>query len=70
MRVKYSTKLNNWNSDEGHRQTKCKVAIVAVKTQQCILCVTELHVTVNYVKILSVAQQCFYGFILVFFFLK
>jgi hypothetical protein len=23
--------------------------------------VVELHVTVNYIKILSVAQQCFYG---------
>jgi hypothetical protein len=25
------------------------------------VCVVELHVTVNYIKILSVASQCFYG---------
>jgi hypothetical protein len=37
------------------------VTIVAVGTQQCIFCVVEIHVTVNYIKILSVAQQCFYG---------
>jgi hypothetical protein len=24
-------------------------------------CVAELHVTINYIKILSVVQQCFYG---------
>jgi len=34
---------------------------VAVKTQQCILpIVVELHVTLNEIKILSVAQQCFH----------
>jgi hypothetical protein len=25
------------------------------------VCVVELHLTVDYIKILSVAQQCFYG---------
>jgi len=38
-----------------------RITIVAVETQQCILCVVGLHVTVNYIKILSVAQQCFYS---------
>ena len=33
----------------------------AVKRQQCILCAVELHVTVNYIKILSVTQQCCHG---------
>ena len=38
----------------------------AVETQQRILCVVvvvvvELRATVNYIKILSAAQQCFYG---------
>ena len=28
---------------------------------QCLLCVVELHVTVNCIKIVSVAQQCLYG---------
>jgi hypothetical protein len=27
----------------------------------CVVVVIELHVTVNYMKIFSVAQQCFYG---------
>jgi hypothetical protein len=26
-----------------------------------VCAVAELHVTVNYIKILSVAQQCYYG---------
>ena len=33
-----------------------RVTIVAVQTQQCVFCVTELHVTVSCVK-----QQCFCG---------
>jgi hypothetical protein len=39
----------------------------AVETQQCILCVVvvvvvvELRATVNYIKMVSAAQQCFYG---------
>jgi hypothetical protein len=34
----------------------------AVETQQCILCVVvQLRATVNYIKTLSAAQQCFYG---------
>ena len=35
------------------------VTIVAVERQQCITCVAELYITVKYIKILSVAQQCF-----------
>jgi len=35
----------------------------AVETQQCIVCVVfdddELRVTVKYLKILTIAQQCF-----------
>jgi hypothetical protein len=31
-----------------------------VETQQCIPCVVELHVTTNYIKILSATQQCSY----------
>lgn len=37
----------------------------ALETQQCSLCVfvvvVELHVTVKYIEILNVAQQCCYG---------
>lgn len=36
-----------------------RITIVAAETQQCILCVVELHVTAMYMYILSVAQQCF-----------
>jgi len=37
---------------------RVRVTIVAMKTQQCILCVLlRLHVTVNCIKLLSVAQQ-------------
>jgi hypothetical protein len=32
-----------------------------MEKQQRILCVVELNVTVNYIKISSVAQQCFDG---------
>jgi hypothetical protein len=32
----------------------------AGKSQYILLCIVELHVTVN-IKILTVAQQCFYG---------
>ena len=45
------------------RMTQCRVriTIVAVATQQCILCLVELPVIANRIKILSVAQQCVYG---------
>jgi hypothetical protein len=33
----------------------------AVEAQPGIVCVVEFYVTLNYIKILSVAQQCFYG---------
>jgi len=34
-----------------------------IKKQQWVVCVCvdELHLTINYIKILSVAQQCFNG---------
>jgi hypothetical protein len=38
-----------------------RVTIVAVETQQCVACTDELHVTVNNIRILRVAQKCFYG---------
>ena len=39
------------------------VTNVEVEMQQCIhsVCVVELHVTINYIKTLSVAQQRFCG---------
>jgi hypothetical protein len=30
----------------------------AVETQQCVLCIVEIDVSVNYVKLFSDAQQC------------
>jgi len=35
--------------------------IVAVDTQQCLLCNFEIHATANNRKISSVAQRFFYG---------
>jgi hypothetical protein len=40
---------------------RVRVAFVAVETQQCILCVADLHVTVGIIKIQTFEQQCFYG---------
>ena len=37
-----------------------RITIFAVETQQQFLCVFELHVTVDYIKILGVTQQYFY----------
>jgi hypothetical protein len=37
------------------------VTNIAVARQQCILCVVELLVTANYVKVLGVVQECFCG---------
>ena len=34
---------------------RVRETIVAVETQQCILYMAELHVTVNYIKILNAA---------------
>lgn len=34
-----------------------RVTTVEEEMQQCILCVVELHVTINYMKIMSVAQH-------------
>jgi hypothetical protein len=39
--------------------SRVRVTIVRWK-HKCIV-VVELHVTVNYIEVLSVAQQCFYG---------
>lgn len=38
-------------------ETCVAVDIIAIHS----LCVVELHVTADYIKILSVAQRCFYG---------
>jgi hypothetical protein len=40
---------------------RVRVTVVAVETQQCVVCIVELVVTANKVTILSVAQQRFYG---------
>ena len=37
-----------------------RLTIVAAETQQCMLCVAELHVTDNFTTILSVTQNCLY----------
>jgi hypothetical protein len=29
--------------------------------QRCVLCFVELHVTANYIRIVTVVQQCLYG---------
>jgi len=38
-----------------------RITSFAVETQQWLLCAFELHVTLDYIKILGVAQQYFYG---------
>ena len=38
-----------------------RITRAAVETKQRVLYVLELNVTVSSIKILSVAQQCFYG---------
>ena len=44
------------------KMIKLAATIVAVKnTTKYSVCVAEIHVTVNYIKILNVEQQCFYG---------
>ena len=40
---------------------RVSVTIVAMEMQQCVMCIVELHVTVNNITILSVARNCFYG---------
>jgi hypothetical protein len=35
--------------------------IILQQKLRYIVCVIELHVIVNYIKTLGVAQQCFYG---------
>ena len=37
------------------------LTIAEVDTQQLILYIVEIHVTVNHIKILNVTQQCSYG---------
>jgi hypothetical protein len=39
---------------------RIRVTILAVEGQQCILCVVELHVAVNHIKIPSAAQKYFF----------
>lgn len=40
---------------------RVRVAIVAIETQKCLVCAVEIHVTVDIITILSVAQQWFHG---------
>ena len=54
--------------DEEARKCTCKktmwrfqLTIVAVETQQCVLWLLLVHVTVNNITILSVTQNRFYG---------
>jgi hypothetical protein len=43
-------------------QFAAKTTIHCLCVCVCVcVCVIELHVTVNFIKILGVAQQCFYG---------
>jgi hypothetical protein len=39
----------------------CETYVAVEITATHSLCVVELRVTANYIKILSVAQHCFYG---------
>ena len=39
---------------------RVRVTLVTMKTTMRSVCIVELHVTVNNIKILSVAQQCVY----------
>ena len=41
---------------------RVRLTVVAVETQQRILCVAELHIAVSSIKILIVAQQYFFVF--------
>lgn len=38
-----------------------RVTTVAVEIQKCTVGVVELQVTVNYINILNIAQQCFHN---------
>jgi hypothetical protein len=38
-----------------------RVTVVAVEIQKRTVGVVELHVNVNYIKILNILQQCFYN---------
>jgi hypothetical protein len=40
---------------------RVRIAIVPLYTQQCVVCVVELRVTVSCIQISSVAPQCFCG---------
>jgi len=40
---------------------RVRLTIVEVETQQRLPCIVELHVAINNIQILSVAQQCFCG---------
>jgi hypothetical protein len=37
------------------------MTIVAGDTQKCFIRIVELHATLDDIRILSVAQQCFFG---------
>jgi hypothetical protein len=46
---------------KSHMGCGWSVTIVTAEAQQCILCDVEPHITLNYIKILVIAQQCFCG---------
>jgi hypothetical protein len=53
-------------SNKQNTQCTCNVTLWCIgittgNTTAAFHTVDELHVTVNYIKIISVAQQCFYG---------
>ena len=37
---------------------RVRLTIAVVETKQYVTCIVELHVTVNSIKILNVAQRC------------
>jgi hypothetical protein len=57
-RVTTDIEINNvWRQNAACRRSHC----CNRKTTMPFLCIVELYVTVNIVKILGVAQQCRYG---------
>jgi hypothetical protein len=67
---RWVSKDNAFSKLKSKRERQCQYkttvwrvceTIVAVQTQQYIICVVELHVTVNNITILNVAQKCFCG---------
>jgi hypothetical protein len=40
---------------------RVRVTTFAMEAQQWVMCIVEVHVTLNNIKIRSVTQKCFYG---------